>query len=120
MVLHMAGVPSLRLNNIPPCVHTTLKIHSSIGGHLGCVQVLATVSRAVTKVGIVPRESGLPTGHPAPKAALGALSPARPGSNTTGLLKFFLKHENYPNYPAAAAATAKSLQSCPTLCDPID
>ena len=22
--------------------------------------------------------------------------------------------------PAAAAATAKSLQSCPTLCDPID
>ena len=97
-----------------------MKIHSSIGGHLGCVQVLATVSRAVTKVGIVPRESGLPTGHPAPKAALGALSPARPGSNTTGLLKFFLKHENYPNYPAAAAATAKSLQSCPTLCDPID
>jgi len=23
-------------------------------------------------------------------------------------------------YPAAAAAAAKSLQSCPTLCDPID
>ena len=25
-----------------------------------------------------------------------------------------------PNSPAAAAAAAKSLQSCPTLCDPID
>ena len=24
------------------------------------------------------------------------------------------------NFPAAAAAAAKSLQSCPTLCDPID
>ena len=24
------------------------------------------------------------------------------------------------NYSAAAAAAAKSLQSCPTLCDPID
>ena len=25
-----------------------------------------------------------------------------------------------PNLPVAAAAAAKSLQSCPTLCDPID
>ena len=24
------------------------------------------------------------------------------------------------SYPAAAAAAAKSLQSCPTLCDPLD
>ena len=27
---------------------------------------------------------------------------------------------NEPSHPAAAAAVAKSLQSCPTLCDPID
>ena len=26
----------------------------------------------------------------------------------------------YPIYAAAAAAAAKSLQSCPTLCDPMD
>ena len=76
-----------------------LKIPSSIGVHLGCVQVSATVSSAVMKVGVIPRESGPPTGHPTPKTALGAMSPARPGSNTTGLLNFFLKHENYPNYP---------------------
>ena len=29
-------------------------------------------------------------------------------------------HESYPSLYAAAAAAAKSLQSCPTLCDPID
>ena len=27
---------------------------------------------------------------------------------------------NFSNFPAAAAAAAKSLQSCPTLCDPVD
>ena len=26
----------------------------------------------------------------------------------------------FPKYPIKAAAAAKSLQSCPTLCDPID
>ena len=26
----------------------------------------------------------------------------------------------FRNHPAAAAAAAKSLQSCPTLCDPVD
>ena len=29
-------------------------------------------------------------------------------------------HSNNYSAAAAAAATAKSLQSCPTLCDPID
>ena len=29
-------------------------------------------------------------------------------------------HPFQPNFPAAAAAAAKSLQSCPTLCNPID
>jgi len=29
-------------------------------------------------------------------------------------------HTSSPNTSAAAAAAAKSLQSCPTLCDPID
>ena len=28
--------------------------------------------------------------------------------------------QTYPKIPAAAAAAAKSLQLCPTLCDPID
>ena len=31
----------------------------------------------------------------------------------------FLKSK-FGDFPAAAAAAAKSLQSCPTLCDPID
>ena len=30
------------------------------------------------------------------------------------------RHENHAAAAAAAAAAAKSLQSCPTLCDPID
>ena len=29
-------------------------------------------------------------------------------------------YDNIPKQYAAAAAAAKSLQSCPTLCDPID
>ena len=31
-----------------------------------------------------------------------------------------LNHETTREAPAAAATAAKSLQSCPTLCDPID
>ena len=39
-----------------------------------------------------------------------------------GLLHYrqFLYHLSYLGSPAAAAAAAKSLQSCLTLCDPID
>ena len=29
-------------------------------------------------------------------------------------------HQDYSSPPATAAAAAKSLQSCPTLCDPMD
>ena len=38
----------------------------------------------------------------------------RPALHATGLV------ESKPQGYAAAAAAAKSLQSCPTLCDPID
>ena len=31
-----------------------------------------------------------------------------------------LQADSLPSVPPAAAAAAKSLQSCPTLCDPID
>ena len=33
---------------------------------------------------------------------------------------YHLSHQGSPDRTAAAAAAAKSLQSCPTLCDPID
>ena len=33
---------------------------------------------------------------------------------------FFSSHSPFSHLPQAAAAAAKSLQSCPTLCDPID
>ena len=33
---------------------------------------------------------------------------------------YVLIHDFYLDYMYAAAAAAKSLQSCPTLCDPID
>ena len=42
---------------------------------------------------------------------------------TTYLLLWFCHHRNHRSHfsqTAAAAAAAKSLQSCPTLCDPID
>ena len=35
-------------------------------------------------------------------------------------LCWFLPYNNVDSHAAAAAAAAKSLQSCPTLCDPID
>ena len=35
-------------------------------------------------------------------------------------LSDFLEKKLPPNHFAAAATAAKSLQSCPTLCDPID
>ena len=34
--------------------------------------------------------------------------------------EIFIKHLTHAEHSAAAAAAAKSLQSCPTLCDPID
>ena len=38
-----------------------------------------------------------------------------------GLFFFFMMLQSkYLNYTSTAAAAAKSLQSCPTLCDPID
>ena len=36
------------------------------------------------------------------------------------LIKQSVRLKQGPHFPAAAAAAAKSLQSCPTLCDPID
>ena len=39
---------------------------------------------------------------------------------TDGLFTTELPHLGSPDISFAAAATAKSLQSCPTLCDPID
>ena len=51
---------------------------------------------------------------------------SRPGSNLCLLhcrqILYRLSHLKYDDQslPAAAAAAAKSLQSCPTLCDPID
>ena len=36
------------------------------------------------------------------------------------LLELVMDRESWRASPAAAAAAAKSLQSCPTLCDPID
>ena len=35
-------------------------------------------------------------------------------------VRILLKCPYYPKQAAAAAAAAKSFQSCPTLCDPID
>ena len=35
-------------------------------------------------------------------------------------MEWFFKLQNNPAAATAAAAAAKSLQSCPTLCDPID
>ena len=32
----------------------------------------------------------------------------------------YMSHQGSPNMQIAAAAAAKSLQSCPTLCDPLD
>ena len=44
-------------------------------------------------------------------------------SKTYGLTGKFLKlkiHKHFSTHFAAAVAAAKSLQLCPTLCDPID
>ena len=66
--------------------------HSSVDRHLGCFHVLAVVNHASVKLGCV---------HPFRSCfSLGIC----PGVG--------LQHH--------AAAAAKSLQSCPTLCDPID
>ena len=35
-------------------------------------------------------------------------------------LFYLVNHQNIPYINNTAAAAAKSLQSCPTLCDPID
>ena len=43
-----------------------------------------------------------------------------PGVWTLGLEMPEFKSWSHPHDSAAAAAAAKSLQSCPTLCDPID
>ena len=40
-------------------------------------------------------------------------------SRTLRVVYFFNKRKDHLFFPAAAAA-AKSLQSCPTLCDPVD
>ena len=46
----------------------------------------------------------------------GTVSVSWGGYKKTG----WLKQQKFPSHSSAAAAAAKSLQSCPTLCDPID
>ena len=70
-------------------------IHSSADGHVGCFQVLAIINSAVMNIGIHVCLSNLVS------------SLCMTSNGITGLY-------------AAAAAAAKSRQSCPTLCDPID
>ena len=71
-------------------------IHSSVDGHLGRFHVLAIVSSAA-----------MDTGAHTP-FSVSVSSEYMPSSGTAGL------------YGSSAAAAAESLQSCPTLCDPIN
>ena len=71
-------------------------IHSSADRHVGCFHVLAIINSAVMNIGI----------HVCLSILVSSLCMTSNG--ITGL------------YAAAAAAAAKSRQSCPTLWDPID
>jgi len=56
-------------------------------------------------------DSGIKPGSPVSPARQAGSLPAEP---------FYQHYASYFKHAAAAAAAAKSLQSCPTLCDPID
>ena len=63
--------------------------------------------------------SGLPCPPPGdlPDPGIEPTSFALPALQVDSLL---MSHQGSSGKPAAAAAAAKSLQSCPTLCDPTD
>ena len=136
MFLQMVSFPFfLWLSDIPCCVYVCMCMctHSSIDGHLDCFSVLAIINIAIINIGMclsfqvrVFFFSGY-----MPKSGIARSY----GNSTFSLSRNFHAdlHSGYTNlhptnsigefpflHTLSAAATAKSLQSCLTLCSPID
>ena len=121
MLLQMALFSSLCLS--APLYICLLLIHSSVDGHLGCFHVLAFVDRAacifliILLSGCMPR-SGTSRSYgnsvvferPSILFSIVATLTWIPTSSAG----------EFPFLHTLSAAAAKSLQSCLTLCDPID
>ena len=85
-------------------MYYNFSIHSSVDGHLGCFHVPAIVNSAAMYNKIHVSFSILVPSRYTPRSWT--------AGSYSGFISSFLRNRH--------AAAAKSLQSCPLLCDPID